>query len=57
LEAVGIWEIQEVYETKLAAYREWVMQKYADLKNVAEMDISLRNGTKEPDRKRPAKGD
>jgi hypothetical protein len=43
MEAVGVWELKQTYETQIAGYRDWVMAKWLDYRALAEMEVSLGN--------------
>jgi hypothetical protein len=55
LEAVGVWDLKRIYEENIKGYREWVMAKWTDMKNLAEMELSAEKPAVEPERKRPRK--
>jgi hypothetical protein len=55
LEAVGVWELKQIYEERLAGYRHWVMAKWDEMKGLAEMELSAGKPAVEPKRKRKKK--
>jgi hypothetical protein len=57
LEAVSIADLKRVYEERLAGYRDWVMEKFNEMKGLAEMELSAAQPAVEPKRRtRKGKG-